>query len=120
MGGHQEGNAFVGCNIEKELKDRGAGLLVERTGGFVCEQDSGVVHERAANGGALAFATGELLDFLVEAVGEAGAVREMLQALIGEGAIGSGGNGGNEAVFLEGEVGDEIVKLEDEADFVAQ
>ena len=45
----------------------------------------------------------------------------MLQALIVRArAIGSGGNGGDEAVFLEREVGNEIVELEDEADFVAQ
>ena len=120
VGGHQERDAFVGDHVEQKLKDGGAGVLVERAGGFVSEKDLGVVHERAADGGALALAAGELLDLLIEAMGEAGALGELLQALVGEGAICSGGNRGDKAVFSEGQVGNEVVKLEDEADFVTE
>ena len=59
--------------------------FVERAGGLVGEQDARVVHQRAAEGGALAFAAGELLDATVEAMAEAGAVGEMLEAGVGGG-----------------------------------
>ena len=118
--GHQQRDAFVGGDVEQKLKDGGAGVLVERAGGLVGEQNFGVVHQRAADGGALAFAAGELLDFLIQPMREAGALGQFVQALVGEGAIGAGGDGGDEAVLCEREIGDEVVKLEDETDLVAQ
>ena len=84
MSGHQESDAFVGGHIEKKLEHRGAGVLVERAGGLVGEKNFGVVHQRAADGGALALAAGEFLNLLIQAMGEAGALGEMLQALVGE------------------------------------
>jgi hypothetical protein len=120
MSGHDEGDAFGGGDVEEQLKDGGAGGFVEGAGGLVGEQDAGVVHEGAAEGGALALATGELLDAVVEAVAEAGAVGELFEAGLGGGVADAGGDGGDEAVFFEGEIGDEVVELEDEADFVAQ
>jgi hypothetical protein len=120
VGGHDEGNAFGADDVEEELKDGGAGFLVERAGGFVGEEDAGEVHEGAAEGGALAFAAGELLDSMMEAVREAGAVGELVEAGEGRGARDAGGDGGDEAILFEGEVGDEVVHLEDETDFVAE
>ena len=120
MGCHDEGDAFGGCDVEEQLEDGGAGLLVEGAGGLVGEEDAGVVHEGSAEGGALALAAGELLDAVVEAVAEAGAVGEVFEAGSGGAAADSGGDGGDEAIFFEGEVGDEVVHLEDEADLVAE
>jgi hypothetical protein len=120
MGGHDEGDAFGGGDVEEQLKDGGAGGFVEGAGGLVGEQDGGVVHEGSAEGGALALASGELLDAAVEAVAETGAVGELLEAGVGGGVADARGDGGDEAVFFQGEVGDEVVELEDEADFVAQ
>jgi hypothetical protein len=120
VGRHDEGNAFGGGDVEEKLKDGGAGLLVEGAGGLVGEEDAGAVHEGAAEGGALALAAGELLDAVVEAMAEAGAVGEVLEAGEGGATVDAGGDRGDEAVFFEGEVGDEVVHLEDEADFVAQ
>jgi hypothetical protein len=110
----------VGRDIEQELKDGGAGVFVERAGWLVGKQDFGVVHQSANNGGALAFAAGELLDFLMEAVREAGTLGKMMESLIGEDAVGAGGHGRDKAVFRQGEIWNEVVKLEDEADFVAE
>ncbi len=118
--GHHECDAFFRDDVEEEVKDDGAGLFVERAGGFVGEQNTGLVHEGAAEGGALAFAAGELLDALMEAVAEAGALGEVVQARESGGARNAGGDGRDQAVFLEGEIGDEVVELEDKADFVAQ
>ena len=95
-------------------------MLVERTGRFIGEKNFGVIHQRAANCGALAFAAREFLNLLIEPVRETGTFGEMLQALVGKRAIGSGRHRGNETVFREGEVGNEIVKLKHESDFVAQ
>jgi hypothetical protein len=120
VGGHDEGDALGSDDFEEEIEDDGAGFFVERAGGFVGEEDGWAVHEGSAESGALALAAGELLDVGVEAMGEAGALGEMMQAVTGGGARDAGGDGGDEAVFFEGEVGDEVVKLEDEADFVAE
>jgi hypothetical protein len=118
--GHQESDAFVRGDVEKKLKDGGAGVLVERTGGLVGQQNFRVVHQCAADCGTLSFTAGELLNFLVEAMGEAGSLSELLQALVGEGAIRCGCHGGDEAVFREGKVRDEIVELKYEAYFMAE
>ena len=80
----------------------------------------GRVHQGAAEGGALALAAGELLDAAVEAMADAGAVGEVLRRACAEARLSAGGDGGDEAVLFQREVGDEVVELEDEADFVAQ
>jgi hypothetical protein len=120
VGGHEERNAIVRCDVEQELKYRGARVLVERAGGLVGEQNFGMIHERANDGGALTFAAGELLNFLIKPVREPGAFSEMVEALVGEYAIGAGCNGGDEAVFGQSEVRDEVVKLKDETNFMAK
>ncbi len=120
MSGHQQRDAFVGGHIEKELEHGCAGVLVERAGGLVGEKNFRVVHQRATDGGALALAAGELLDLLIQAMGEAGALGELVQALIRKDAIRSGGDGRDETVLGKREVGNKVVKLKDEADFVAQ
>jgi hypothetical protein len=118
--GHQQRDTFIGGNVEKELKYGRAGVFVERAGGFVGQQDFGVVHERTADGRTLTFATGELLNLLIQAVGESGALGKKMQSLVGEDAIGSRSYGRDQAILSERQVGDEVVKLEDETDFVTK
>lgn len=118
--GHQESYIFSGDEVEQEVENHGAVFLVERSGGLIGEEDFGPVHEGAAEGGALALAAGELLDALVEAMAEAGTLSEFHEAGLGNATVNAGGDGGDEAVLGEREIGDEIVKLEDEADLVAQ
>ena len=120
MGGHQQRDTIVGGNIQQELKDCAAGVFVEGAGGLVGEQNFGMVHQRATDRGALTFAAGKLLDFLIQAMAEAGAFGELMQALVGKNAVGADGHRGDQAIFCEGEVRDEVVKLEDESDFVPQ
>src|ERR1039457_2636372 len=120
VGGHKQGDALGSCDVEQKLKDRRAGLFVERTGGLVGEKDFRTIHQRAAKCGALALPAGELLDAVAEAMGEAGAVGKLAEALLRGVAVGSGGDRGNEAILFERQVGNEVVQLEDETDFVAQ
>jgi hypothetical protein len=117
---HEEGDAVVGSDVEKKLKDRRTGVLVEGARRLVCQQNLGVVHQSADDGSALALATRKLLDFLMEPVGEACALRELMEALEGKDAMCARSDGGDKAILLQGEVRNEIVKLEDEADFVAK
>jgi hypothetical protein len=118
--GHDEGDAFGGDDFEEEIEDDGAGLFVERAGGLIGEKDRRAVHESSAEGGALALAAREFLDARVKAVSEAGAFGELVQAGASGGAIDASGHGGDEAVLFEREIGDEVVELEDETDFVTQ
>ena len=118
--GHQESYVFSGDEVEQEIEDHGAVFLVERSGGLIGEEDFGPVHEGAAECGALTLAAGELLDALVEAMGQAGSLSEFHEASLGDATVNAGGNGGDETVLSEGEIGNEIVKLKDEADLVAE
>src|ERR1017187_6946656 len=117
--GHQQGYAFSSGHVEQELKDSCAGLLIEGTGGFVSEQNFGSVHQSAAKRGALTLTPRELLNAMTEAMTETCAIGELVKTLKCNAATGSSSNGGNEAVFFESEIGNQVVKLKDEADFVA-
>jgi len=117
---HEQGHSLCGCDIEQKLENRGTGLFVEGTSGLVGEQDFRVVHQRAAKGGALAFAARELLNSLTETVSEADPFCKLIQPFFCCAAAGAGSDRRNEAVLFESEIGNEIVKLEDEPDFVSQ
>jgi hypothetical protein len=60
------------------------------------------------------------LDFLIQTVAEAGAFGELVEALVREDAVSAGSHRRDKTIFCEGEVWDEVVKLKDESDFVAQ
>jgi hypothetical protein len=117
---HEQCHTLCGCDIKQKLEDRGAGLFIEGTSGLVGEQDFRVVHQRAAEGSALAFAARELLNSLTETVSEADPFCKLMEASLCCAAVGSGSDRRNEAVLFESEIGNEIVKLEDEPDFVSQ
>jgi hypothetical protein len=55
VGGHHQRHALRGYNIEQELKNRRAGLFIERSGGLVRKQNLRPVHQRTAERRALAF-----------------------------------------------------------------
>ena len=118
--GHDERDTFLGDDIEKQVEDDRTSFLIERAGGLIGEEDAWLVDERAAEGGALAFATRELLNALIQSMTEAGAVGEIMQACERGLTWNTCGNAGNQAVFCEREIGNKVVELEDKADFVAQ
>ena len=102
--GEQVGEAF------------GAGA-VERAGGLVGEEELRAVDERAGDGGALAFAAGELAGAVVEPVAEADCSEELRGAGTERGAVGVlADDGGDEDVLQHGALREQVVELEDEAD----
>jgi hypothetical protein len=120
MRGHQQGYAFRGGQIEQQIKDCCAGFFIERSSGFVCQQNLRTVHQSAAESGALALTAGELLNAVTKAVAEAGSLSELLEPFARRTAIRACGHAGNHAVLLEGEIGDEVMQLKHKADLVPQ
>ena len=120
VGSHDKSDAFGAGEFEQQVKDLAAGALVERAGGLVGQQNSRLVHQGAAKGGALAFPSGQLLDALVEAMRQSGALGEFVQARESFFAGSAGGDGGNQAVLFKSQVGDQVVELEDETDLMTK
>src|ERR1019366_8096295 len=120
MRGHQQSHAFGGDHIEQQLKHYRAGVFIERAGGLIGKQDLRLVHQRATECGALAFAARQLLDALAETMAEARAIVKLTKPSLCDAAIGSRGDTGNEAVLLQREIGNEVVELKNESHLVAQ
>ena len=59
VGDDDEGDPFFPIETEEELKKAVAGSRVEVAGGFVSENQSGVLHECPRNGNTLLFAAGK-------------------------------------------------------------
>ena len=68
----------------------------------------------------LAQAAGKLVDAMIEPVAEPGTLSEFEQARSRCMAVNAGGDRGDEAILREGQVGNQVVELEDEADLVTQ
>lgn len=69
VGDDDDGVALAG-EVFEEVEDFLTGAGVEVSGGFVGEDDGGVVDEGACDGDALALAAGEFVGAVMEAVGE--------------------------------------------------
>ncbi len=116
VGDEDEGCTLFLIHLEEEVEDDGAVGGIEVAGGLVGHEDGGAEHEGAGEGDALLFAAGELDGVMITAVGEADVVEEGFGA--GGGISGEAGEfGGEEDVFFGGEGGDELIRLEDEAEF---
>ena len=124
VGDEEDGLAAFFVLAEEDVHDGASGGGVEVAGGFVGEEEGGLIDEGAGDGDALAFAAGEL----VGAVFEAGFEAEGGEEGDGFGFGGPGADdgfveggadhGGEEGVFEDGEFGEEVVELEDEAEGV--
>src|SRR3954454_24659115 len=79
VGCHHEGNAVRAGQFEKQIENLAAGVLVERAGGLVGQQNPGPVHQPPTQRRALALAAGELLNTLLQAVRQAGALRKLVE-----------------------------------------
>lgn len=117
---HDQRDTFVGDDFEQKIEDGGTGLLVEGTGRLIGEQDGRPVHQSSAKGRALTFPSGELLDAVAEAMAQTCAFAQVFESCLSSLPIHPGGDCWDEAVFFESQVGDEVVKLEDETNFVAE
>jgi hypothetical protein len=118
VGDHDDRLAAFGDLLE-DIGDEFGVSAIEVSGGFVGEEDGGFVGECAGDGDALLFAAGEAIGFAFEFVGEAKIFEEVCGAVHGEGAFEPGEFEHWECdVFLGGEFLEEVMELEDEADFL--
>ena len=120
MRGHQQGSAFGSNQLEQEIEDHSARLLIERACRFIGKQDSGPVHQCAAKRSALSLSTGQFLDAVVEPVTELGSLCEFQQTRPGSAAVDARGNRGDKAILGKSQVGNQVVELKHEPDFMAQ
>jgi hypothetical protein len=120
VGDDDEGDVLGAVEVEEEVGDGVGGGGVEGSGGFVGEDEFGLIDEGAGDGGAEFFAAGELPGKVAEARGEADGFEELAGALFGGGG-GFGpiaGEAWDEDVFEDGELREEVVLLENEAEGV--
>ncbi len=121
VGDHDDGLAGE-VEFEEDLEDLFSGGGVEISGGFVGEENDGVIDDGAGDGDPLAFAAGELAGEVKEAMfqtepGEDLAGMVFNIAGISEpGSDGGADEDGHGDVFLDGEFRQEMVELEDEAE----
>lgn len=116
VGGEDEVAAF-GTEFGDEVEHFGGHFGVEGGGGFVEEEEPGFDGDGAGDGDALFLATGELGGSFIGVRGEV----EAAEPMVGGGAGVGGWEGvdseeGEFDVLSGGEVGEEVVGLEDEAD----
>jgi hypothetical protein len=118
VGDDDEGEVLFTVQVDEELGEVRGGGAVERAGGFVGEEEFGLVDEGAHDGDALAFAAGELAGSVFKSRAEGDAIEEFAGAVRGAGAEGAvfGGECGDEDVFEDGALGQKVMALEDEAD----
>ncbi len=112
------GVAFVG-DFGEELHHLPAALTVERGGGFVGQDEAGVVRERAGHGDALLLATRQGHGQVVGALGDAEVVEQLHGALtrgLGRGVVHFEGD---LHVFQRGEERNEVRLLKHEAEVLA-
>ena len=105
-------------NLGEQVHDLHTGLGVERARGLVCQQDLGIVDERAGDGDALHLAAGKLARLFAHVLGKPHAAERLDGALPALSAGHAGKREGQLDVFQNGLVWDKVVGLEHEADAV--
>ena len=92
---------------------------VETAGGFVGQNNVGLVHQGTGYGYALLFATGEFGGLVVGAVGESEEVEQFVGAFFVFALRITGYHTGYHDVFEGGKLGQELMELKDKAEMVA-
>ena len=72
--------AFFLVQLHEQLAERDGGGMIERTGGFIGEEELRLIDERADDGNALTFPTAELAGAMVQSLTEADAFEQSLGA----------------------------------------
>ena len=117
MGDQDHGGALFAIEGEEEVEDGAAGGAVEIAGGFVGEEDRRAKGEGAGEGDALLFAAGELDGVVVEAAVESDAGQEFAGTATAAAVAGEFHR--QQHILFGGERRDQVIALENEADFAA-
>lgn len=117
---HEEGFLCGLVEFSHEGEDGISAFGVEVSGGFIGEDEDGVIGECAEDGDALLLSTGELVGAVFDAFAEADLVEEFGHTLcIGLFDLAAFEAAWHEDIFEDVEFGQEVVELEDEAEVVA-
>src|SRR5438105_4885377 len=119
VGGHQDRRLGLVIDLEEELHDLPAGGRVEVAGGLVGDDEPRLVHEGPCDGDALLLAAGELTGILVELAGQSDGLQRLAAARLDDRA-GLAEDAEREGhVLVNGQLGQKLEVLEDEADLAA-
>lgn len=116
VGDDDEGLAELVAEVEEELVELCLILAVERAGRFVGEDHGGLVHQCTGNGNALFLTTREFVRLVRGAISKSHKLQQLLGALTGLSPTLTGDEGRNHHVLDSGELGQQLMELEDEAD----
>ena len=114
MGDNDDGAAVGAVDILHELQDFLGRLVVKRAGGLVAQQQARVFDERTADGTALLLAARDLARELVAVLVEAQRTQQVVNVERVFGQVRR-----DLDVFLDGEIGHQVVELEDKAQLAA-
>ena len=117
--GNQNHHMALAGQLIEQRHDFCAAVAVERTGGFVGQDDVPAVHQRAGNRYALLLTAGELMRTVAGACAKAQAVEQRGSAGMPLGRWRTGVNGGHFDVFLGRGRGDQMVALKHKAERLA-
>ena len=119
VGDDDEGLAHLVAQAEEELVQLLLVVRVERARRFVGQDDVGLVHQCACHGHALLLAARELGGTVVGAVSQAEVVEQLKAAGLHFALLAPGDEAGDHDVFEGREFGQQLVKLEYEAEVLA-
>lgn len=119
VGDEDNGGFFGTGELCEKLDDEGAGGGIEITGGFIGQKNGGTMDEGTSDGGALELAARELVGAMVRAIGELHGFQEIAGTVASGGGDAAGEEQGEKHVFFNGESGEKVKKLENEANFQA-
>lgn len=109
---------MLAVELEQQGRQGVGGLPVERTGGFVSQEEARFVDEGTDEGHALPFPAGQLAWQMIEPVAEADAMEELARALhaFGVSTGATAGDGGDQDILERRALGKQVVGLENKAD----
>ena len=116
VGDDDEGLPQLVAQVEEEAVQLLLVLCVEAARGLVGKDHLGTVHQGAGHGNTLLLASRELGWLVGGSVGEVQVVEHLHGALAGIAHAGTTDEGGHHHVLYSGELGQQLVKLEHEAD----
>ena len=111
MGHDHHGGAFLTAHVLQNLQDLLAGVVVQRAGRLVAQQDLRILRHSSGDGHTLLFTAGKLRGKIVDTIAET----DVFQHFDGILSIGNDLRGELD-VFLRGQIRHKIVELEHETD----
>lgn len=109
----------VAIQFHQQVTQRLGGGVVERAGRLVGKDEAGPIDQRAHDGDTLAFPAGKLAGAMGESMAKTDALEELASAFGGIGGRAAGvGQCGNENIFQHGTLGQQMVRLKNEANLL--